>query len=30
MYSSSVMTTFTRDAIEAEEAFDEEKFVAIE
>jgi sporulation protein YlmC with PRC-barrel domain len=30
MYASSVMTTFTRDAIEAEEAFDEANFVAIE
>lgn len=30
MYSSSVMTMFTREAIEAEEAFDEANFVAIE
>lgn len=29
-YSSSVMTLFTRDAVEAEEAFDEASFTAIE
>jgi hypothetical protein len=29
-YSSSVMTLFTRDAIEAEDAFDEADFTAIE
>lgn len=30
LYASSVMTAFTRDAIEAEEAFDEANFVAID